>query len=152
SRPSSRTSSCNWVSKRWTTWGVRSARRKRTMRRPFWAMTGIKRTVKGNREVAKWVAASNRVAVARSIEASFLVRGRGRVTPAISRGSRLVFQGPGQGPGGLRAAASQEPPQILGKPWHWRDCTHRVRVKDDQGFLSGIDFEIKTGAGDDSVL
>src|SRR5262245_11717624 len=86
-------------------------------------MTGIKRTVKGNKEVAKCVAKSSRQAVASSIEASFLVRRRTGRSPAISRGSRLLFQGRGQRPGGLGAAASQEPPQILGKPWHWRDCT-----------------------------
>src|SRR5262245_60220047 len=93
------------------------------MRRPIWAMTGIKRTVKGNKEVAKWVARSSRVAVAWSIEASFLARGRSLVPPVISRESRLPFQGPGQEPEGLGAPPGEKPPQFLGNPWHWRDCT-----------------------------
>ena len=71
-RPSSRSCSCNRVSNEWQAWGVRPARRNWTSVRPIWVMTGTKRTVKGNKEVAKCVAKSSREPVAWSIEAAFL--------------------------------------------------------------------------------
>src|SRR3954464_14486914 len=70
-RPSSRSSSCRRVSKRWQPRGVGPARRKWTMRRPSSVITGIRRAVSGSKEVAKCVAIRSRGHVAWSIEAAF---------------------------------------------------------------------------------
>jgi hypothetical protein len=64
------------------------------MSRPISVITATKRTVKGNKEVAKCVAKSSREHVAWFIAAAFLVRGRSLVPPVISRESRLLFQSP----------------------------------------------------------
>src|SRR5437016_13644249 len=128
-RPSSRSCSCNWVSKRWAPGGVRSARRNGTMSRPIETITGTRRTVKGNKDVAKWVAKSSREHVAWSIEASFLVGRRSLVAPVISRESRLLFQSPCHRHYELRADPGQRPLQIFGNPWHWRDCTQPARER-----------------------
>src|SRR4051812_44609321 len=73
-RPSSRSKSCNWVSKRWEVAGVSSRARKTTIRRATWEMTGRSRIVRGKREEAKEVASGAVATVAWSIEAIPLVK------------------------------------------------------------------------------
>src|SRR6266511_2700892 len=115
-RPSSRSCSCNWVSKWWQAWGVRSALRNWTMRRPIWVITGIKRTVSGNKEVAKGVASRGRTDVAWSIEATFLVKQPSQdlvlfreEVASFSRDQR--DRGGTQGP--LRSQTAQIPPKTM---------------------------------------
>src|SRR5271163_4327723 len=92
SRPSSRSRSRNWDSNWWHNCGVDSALRNRTTRRPTSAITGIKRTVRGNKEVAKCVAERDAAHVAWFIGASFPVEEQSLVDPVTSRERRLEFQ------------------------------------------------------------
>ena len=72
--------------------GVGSALRNRTMRRPISVITGTKRTVRGDKEVAKCVAERSAAHVAWSIGASFPVEEQSLVDPVTSQERRLVFQ------------------------------------------------------------
>src|SRR5262249_19741274 len=71
---------------RWQARGVGSARRKPTRVRPISVRSGAKRTVKGNKEVAKCVAKSSREHVAWSIEVAFPVEATDLVRHCHSTG------------------------------------------------------------------
>src|SRR4051794_30309878 len=94
------------------------------MRRPIWEITGIKRTVIGNKEVAKGVASRGRAAVAWSIEATPVVRRIGLITPNSPR-SRLIFKTPSHQPLLLRDCWGRKADNSRRKPWHWRDRTRQ---------------------------
>src|ERR1017187_4180636 len=92
SRPSSRSRACNWVSNWWHNWGVDSALRNRTIRRPTSAITGIKRTVRGNKELGKRVAERIAAHVEQSNRASFPVEKQSLIVPVSSQERPLAFQ------------------------------------------------------------
>src|SRR4051812_28856745 len=84
------------------------------MRRPIGAIAGIRRTVSGNKEVAKCVASSATEAVAWSIESASPVRWYGLITSNSPR-SRLILQAVTSPCGGTEASCREKGTRFTAK-------------------------------------
>src|SRR4051812_34985350 len=84
------------------------------MRRPIGAIAGIRRTVSGNKEVAKCVASSATEAVAWSIESASPVRWYGLITSNSPR-SRLILQAVAPPCGGTEASCREKGTRFTAK-------------------------------------
>ena len=99
------------------------------MRQPISVTTGTKRTVRGNREVAKCVARRSAAHVAWSIGASFLVKEQRLIHPVTSHERRLLFQ--------VRSGAT--------RPTQARSCPKNARNRLNSVALARLAKNVATG-------